>query len=70
MYHKVIRIADHRVRVHSIDGRTWTAQSRRHAAQEQLAYNERKRNVYHSDGQYLDSSIPDDLEVFPCDLNS
>lgn len=49
MYHKKIKLASTpsvKVRVHSIDGRTWTLGSPRQAASVQLAFIHRRKAEY------------------------
>lgn len=65
MKHKTIYVAKCpgvrvRVRLHSIDGKTWSASSPRHAASEQLAYKQKIKDGKLQVQRLFDAYVPDD----------
>ena len=68
MMHKTVtlNIGDghrYRVRLHSIDGRTWTAESPRRAADVQLRFNAMRRREYLALRNAIIDNVPDETEV-------
>ena len=64
MLHKTITLhMPHRrcrVRLHSIDGKTWSAESPRRAADAQLRFNAQRRREYMALRRIIENNIADD----------
>ena len=66
MKHKTITLhvsdSRYRVRLHSIDGRTWCAESPRRAADTQLRFNSRVRHEYNALRNMVLDNVTDEAE--------
>lgn len=73
MLHKTISLTlgarRYRVRLHSIDGKTWCAESPRRAADIQLRFNAMRRREYLALRNAIVDNVTDDPEGIATDVN-